>query len=618
MFKRKRKLLAMLLSNNTGATKQQQLLDGAPFLAKLTHTAVPTRGSITTTFTRATTSTWPNNDGYLVTGVAGEIGFVGARRVRNLLTFTEDLSNAAWTKINGGAGTAPTITSGFTDPDGGSTAFRIQANAGGSGGGDYSVVRQVAVGGNLRAIYVKSNTGVSQEIYFGAPVSGQKVTATTSWSRVTAPLIGGNSNYDIGSYGTAGNSTTNVDILVWHPQLEDVTAQTTQTAGEYVSVGVESAPYYHGSFVDGVKCYDTDRSGNPISTSGSYPLVGYVPWEARTNLCLQSNAFDNASWTANNTTVTANAAVAPDGTTTADYLKDAAGGPFAIYTYQTITRVASTAYIYSVYVKAADYSTIDVGLSDNVSGQIIVTANLATGVVTTAAAASGNWTSVTSGIVDAGNGWYRVYVAGTGGAGTTMLARVGRDVRSGSSTGDTAKGLYVWGAQVELGAFATPYIPTTTTAVTRNADVLTYTGGDIANLKTLRCEFERAVGVSSVGVAAVLTDGDNADTASIYMASATAASFAGTTASASQWSVAASNAYTPGITTSMAFSMATNDIKMDKDGTAQTQDTSATPPACTQLQIGHQNGAFQLNGPVGGIYGWPRNLSQSELRVVTS
>ena len=234
----------------------QRLFNSASVSLPLTHTAVPARGSIVPSFTRATTSTWKNNDGYLVTGVAGEIGFVGARRVRNLLTFTEDLSNAAWTKINGGAGTAPTITSGFTDPDGGSTAFRIQANAGGSGGGDYSVVRQVAVGGNLRAIYVKSNTGVSQEIYFGAPVSGQKVTATTSWSRVTAPLIGGNSNYDIGSYGTAGNSTTNVDILVWHPQLEDVTAQTTQTAGEYVSVGVTSAPYYHGSFVDGVACFD--------------------------------------------------------------------------------------------------------------------------------------------------------------------------------------------------------------------------------------------------------------------------------------------------------------------------------------------------------------------------
>ncbi len=48
-------------------------------------------------------------------------------------------------------------------------------------------------------------------------------------------------------------------------QLEDVTGQSVQTPSEYVSTNVLTAAPYHGSNVDGVKCFKTDISGNPIS-----------------------------------------------------------------------------------------------------------------------------------------------------------------------------------------------------------------------------------------------------------------------------------------------------------------------------------------------------------------
>lgn len=176
----------------------------------------------------------------------------------------------------------------------------------------------------------------------------------------------------------------------------------------------------------------------------------------------------------------------------------------------------------------------------------------------------------------------------------------------------------VWGAQVELGSFASSYIATTTTAVTRNADILTYTGGDAPNLKTLMAGFKREVGPNTTGFICSLDDKTTSVWALAYLTDATNVQFAGQQG-VTQWVTNASNAYTPGANSKVAWSQAANDIKMAKDGVAQTQDTSATVPTTTVLSVGHYGGGQgQLSGNVGPIYGWTRNFSQSELNAVTA
>ena len=173
-----------------------------------------------------------------------------------------------------------------------------------------------------------------------------------------------------------------------------------------------------------------------------------------------------------------------------------------------------------------------------------------------------------------------------------------------------------YGAMVNLGAFAGPYIPTTTVAVARNADLLTYTGADVANIKTLACTFSRGVGIASTGAILVADNGTITTRSISYLVNATDHRFDGLVGGAVQWDVITSNPYVPGATSKIAWSVATNDIKMDKDGVAQTRDASATVPSVTQLDVGHMVGTIALNGPVNHIYGWTRNLSQSELGAI--
>jgi hypothetical protein len=219
---------------------------------------------------------------------------------------------------------------------------------------------------------------------------------------------------------------------------------------------------------------DTPRFDfNPIS------LVcrGLLVEETRQNRAIYSEDYTQANWGRTNLNVDATSTATPAGTATTVNLKEAA--VTGVHTIQQLFNYTSgTAYTYSFYAKAAGRNKIRM-FENALQGIAFAEFDLSTGVATPLGNPIG-WTRNAISIQDAGNGFYRCIVTATPGSNITNNAFMTRiqlfDGTSTSYAGDPTKGIVLFGAQMETAAFATSYIPTTTTSLTRNADVATITG----------------------------------------------------------------------------------------------------------------------------------------------
>jgi hypothetical protein len=88
------------------------------------------------------------------------------------------------------------------------------------------------------------------------------------------------------------------------------------------------------------------------------------------------------------------------------------------------------------------------------------------------------------GLIEFQNGWFRIYISFTSSNSPSSLNIsyfIGDDAGNTNYTGDGSSGVYFWGAQLEQKGFLTSYIPTTTSTVTRSADVASVQGNDFSN-----------------------------------------------------------------------------------------------------------------------------------------
>lgn len=207
---------------------------------------------------------------------------------------------------------------------------------------------------------------------------------------------------------------------------------------------------------------------------------GLLVEEARTNLLLRSEEFDNAAWTKAGATVTANGRLAPDGAIAMDKLEEdnATSAHYAIQSYTKTSSTEVQAYALSCWAYPAERSTFQL-MAYGTSGS----AHSARADFDIASGVAGSPT--VSGNYDSAMAWVEPWLDATGKLiyRCCLTFRINNDgqasvnaltliVSGGLTTylGTTGSGLYVWGAQLEKGPFPSSYIPTTTAAVARNAD----------------------------------------------------------------------------------------------------------------------------------------------------
>lgn len=249
-------------------------------------------------------------------------------------------------------------------------------------------------------------------------------------------------------------------IYVWGAQLSN-------------SASLDPYVYNPGAAPTSAAYYGPRFDYDPVTLAPKGLLIE----EQRSNLLLRSEEFDDASWGKDDVTLTVNAVIAPNGTLTADKVipNTVSTSNHRLRQSQSTSAVSTSM---SVYVKAAEYSKF--GLREgNVTGAY-ATFNLATGIVIESG------TGGTGFIQSVGNGWYRCSLSFTAGASARVdLIPLPAAYTSGSPlytyAGDGVSGIFVWGAQLEAGSFATSYIPTVASTVTRSADVASMLGTNFSS-----------------------------------------------------------------------------------------------------------------------------------------
>jgi len=225
-----------------------------------------------------------------------------------------------------------------------------------------------------------------------------------------------------------------------------------------------TARYYNSSGILTTAAINEARFDYNPSTLA--PL-GLLIEQSSTNLLLQSQTFDNAYWTKANTTISADATTAPDGTQTGDALIES----ISLSTHQIYRVSVGTAntYTFTMYAQAKGRTQIQIEQESGGNSRFTLTGN------GTALALGANTVS----IANVGNGWYRCSTTFT----TTAAFGIYIGLYNGgiSYLGDGTSGAYIWGAQLETLAFPTSYIPTTTAQVTRGSDNPSMIGSDFTS-----------------------------------------------------------------------------------------------------------------------------------------
>lgn len=200
----------------------------------------------------------------------------------------------------------------------------------------------------------------------------------------------------------------------------------------------------------------------------------------RSNLLLYSSRFENPVWNKASVTVVPGAARAPNGRWDACKLllnSGATAGNASVV--QTLTKTAAAlTYAYSFYAKAAGSSNGWIFARGAAAADVVsIPFSLATLTAGGSVGGTSAFVLVSKSVTDVGNDWRRVEIVFTSDASTSLIVHIFPGSAAGSGPGDGEAGLYIWGAQLEIGPFSTSHIPSAET-FTGRASIGSYYDAD--------------------------------------------------------------------------------------------------------------------------------------------
>jgi hypothetical protein len=407
----------------------------------------------------------------------------------NLALYSEEFDNAAWNKRNGATATANQAIA----PDGKQTADKIVFST--TISDLYNLNYNTSGAATASAPYVPSffvkkisPTGI---LYVAHPSNGNLYGYMSidlsllddGWNRifpghpatnVLTPFITTPSG-QIGIYLVAPSSA-GLSIYIWGAQLEEGS-----TATPYIRTTSQAlaAPRFDHDPVTGES-------------------LGLLVEESRSNLLTNSEQFDNAVWLKSflNEQVSINQIVSPDGQQTADNIGTvSATAEFGVG--QSVAISSATDHTVSVFAKSGDTDFIYIRLYRTSFYFHTIIVDLSSGTITKAQSGS-SVTGATQSVENHGNGWYRISLTANVGFNPSLpdpilvfgpspsaSATIGSIYGEVSFAGTGNESIYLWGAQVETGAFPTSYIPTAGTSLSRAADVAAVQDADFATTNLL-------------------------------------------------------------------------------------------------------------------------------------
>ena len=382
-----------------------------------------------------------------------------------------------------------------------------------------------------------------------------------------------------------------------------------------------------GTIVNAEGLIESVASGIPrvdylTNTNGSLLLE-----PQRTNLITYSEDLSN--WSSENVTNGSNVTTSPDGTQNADTIIDSATTTRHI-NYESFSGNLATERTLSVYAKQNNLRYLFLSVTNSGDSNCYSAIfDLQSGIVS-ATKVNGTATNSAS-IISIGDGWYRCIISGTMTTATdSYFSMIGTSDRSGFTgslqnnnapiyTG-SSQSIYLWGAQLEEGSYATSYIPTSGTTVTRLQDTSSTTGlsSVIGQTEgTMYIDFTYK-GLEDVNNMTSLSDGGVSNRVQLNISSsgigALIVSNGVTSFTSSNTSLVVGNRY------KVAVKYKVNDFALWINGTETSTDTLGDVPLnLNRFSFAFTNGtAFHFNQTVSASLLYKTALTNTELATLTT